>query len=165
MIVPTRLVPLGLFLLTLGAAPAMAQSLQSLGQAAGGMLSGQSGGSSMGGMSGVSGIGGSLGGLLGKAGPAISSAPTSNLSGLLTYCVQNNVLQGSNASSATSALGSLTGRQGVSTTQPGYAQGYGQGARGTLESGNGNALSLNSLPAPARSKVCDMVLSRAKSMM
>ena len=162
MIVPTRLVPLGLFLLTLGAAPAMAQSLQSLGQAAGGMLSGQSGGSSMGGMSS---LGGSLGGLLGKAGPAVSSAPTSNLSGLLTYCVQNNVLQGSSASSATSALGSLTGRRGVSTTEPGYAQGYAQGARGTLESGNGNALSLNSLPAPARSKVCDMVLSRAKSMM
>ena len=120
---------------------AQAQSLPSLG------------GSSASGL--MSNMGG-LGGMLGKGVPSVSSAPTGNVAGVLGYCVQNNAVQGAGAAST---LGSLTSRGGV-TTSPGYSQGQ----QGILQTGGGNSVSMSGMNDQVRGKVCDMVLSRAKSM-
>ncbi|MCP1248608.1 YjjA family protein [Gluconobacter oxydans] len=89
--------------------------------------------------------------------PNISSASTGNVAGVLSYCVQNNYLSGSGA---TSALSSLTGKQDVTSSSD-----YTAGQQGQLLTGDSNAFSLSSLKGQMKQKVCNMVLSRAKNLL
>ena len=140
-------------LLLLGSATgAPAQSLPSFGgNSVGGMMS------NLGNGGGGGSLGGGLGGMLGRGLPSVSSAPTGNVAGVLGYCVQNNALQGG---SATSTLGTLTSRPGL-TASPGYAQGQ----QGLLQTGNGNSVSMAGMNGQVRSRMCGMVLNRAKSFL
>jgi hypothetical protein len=101
--------------------------------------------------------GGAASGLLGQALPNVSSAGTANTSGVLSYCVQNNLLHGS---AATSALSSLSGKSGVQSSPA-----FSAGQQGQLDTGNGNMFSMSGLQDQAKSKLCDMVLQHAQSLL
>jgi len=129
--------------------------------------------------SGLGSLGG-LGGLLGGALPNVGSIGAGNAAGLLGYCLKNNLLgQGSalaltggrNAASragsakapatgAQSILQRLTGRQGVQTS-PGYTAGQ----EGEVQAPNGQAFSLDDLGAQVKTRMCSIVLNRAKSFL
>ncbi|MDE7540908.1 YjjA family protein [Gluconobacter sphaericus] len=115
-----------------------------------------SAGNAMSGMSGMSGMTDGTG-MMSSMLPNISSASTGNVAGVLTYCVQNNYLSGSGA---TSALSSLTGKQGVTSSSD-----YTAGQQGQLLTGGSNAFSLSSLKGQMKQKVCNMVLSHAKNLL
>ncbi|NHN87380.1 DUF2501 domain-containing protein [Acetobacter conturbans] len=101
---------------------------------------------------------GSTSGLLGAMGvPSLSSASSGNVAGVLSYCVQNNLV--SNVSSAKSTLSTLSGQSAV-TGDTSYASGQ----QGLLQVGNGNQLSLSTLKAKARKKLCKAVESKASSL-
>ena len=103
---------------------------------------------------------GKLGGAL--SGQSVTSNSLGNVTGVLQYCIQNNYLSGSNASSVKdSLLSKLPG--GANTTDSGFAQGSG----GILTAGNGSKLDLSGggLKAEATRQVCDHVPSEAKSML
>ena len=100
------------------------------------------------------------GGMLGQGLPNVSSAGTSNTAGVLSYCVKNNYLKGDGAQSATSALSTLTGKSGTQSSD-----GFTAGQQGNLETGNGGNFSMSGLQDQAKSKVCDMVLQHAQSML
>ena len=133
--------------------------------------------------SGLGGLGelGGLGGLLGGALPNVGSIGAGNAAGLLGYCLKNNLLgQGgalgaltggrntSRAGSTTKApatgaqsiLRRLTGRQGVQTS-PGYAAGQ----EGEVQAPNGQAFSLDDLGGQVKTRMCSIVLNRAKSFL
>ena len=124
---------------------------------------------------------GGLGGLLGGALPNVGSIGAGNAAGLLGYCLKNNLLGqggalgaltgGRNAASragtakapatgAQSILQRLTGRQGVQTS-PGYAAGQ----EGEVQAPNGQAFSLDDLGGQVKTRMCSIVLSRAKSFL
>ena len=123
---------------------------------------------------------GGLGGLLGGALPNVGSIGAGNAAGLLGYCLKNNLLGqdgalgaltgGRNAPRAGSAkapatgaqsiLQRLTGRQGVQTS-PGYAAGQ----EGEVQAPNGQAFSLDDLGGQVKTRMCSIVLSRAKSFL
>ncbi len=124
---------------------------------------------------------GDLGGLLGGALPNVGSIGAGNAAGLLGYCLKNNLLgQGgalgaltggrntSRAGSTTKApatgaqsiLQRLTGRQGVQTS-PGYAAGQ----DGEVQAPNGQAFSLDDLGGQVKTRMCSIVLNRAKSFL
>ncbi|MFX1675644.1 DUF2501 domain-containing protein [Paraburkholderia sp. A2WS-5] len=111
----------------------------------------------------AAGAAGSLGNL-GSAlsGSSLTSGGLGNVTGLIQYCVQNNFLNADTASSVqNSLLGKLPG--GASSTDPGYKQ----GANGILQTGNGQQLDLSSagLQEAAKKKVCDTLLTQARSML
>ncbi len=124
-------------------APALAQSLPGFG--------------------GSSGLPGAAGGLMGGSGamgamlPSLSSSSTGNVAGVLGYCVKNNIVQGS---SATSVLSGLTGRSGVTSSS-----GYAAGEQGQIETGQGNDFSLGGASATIKTKACNMVLQHAQSLL
>lgn len=122
---------------------------------------------------------GGLGGLLGSAIPSVGSIGAGNAAGLLGYCLKNNLLgQGSAlgaltggqattpqattpaATGAQSILQRLTGRQGV-TTSPGYAAGQ----SGQIQTPNGQGLPLGDLGGQVKTRMCSIVLNRAKSFL
>ncbi|GBQ21789.1 hypothetical protein AA0472_0561 [Acetobacter estunensis NRIC 0472] len=109
---------------------------------------------------GTSGVGGLLptgSGLLGSLGiPSLSSVGTSNLTGVLSYCVQNQLVS---SSAAQSTLSALTGQSSVTSDSS-----YAAGQQGLLQTGNGNQISLDSLKSQVRSKLCKMVLKQSKSL-
>ena len=102
-------------------------------------------------------------GLTGALGlPNLSATPTSNLAGVLNYCVANNLTSGSGASSILSAA----------TQQPGVANStaYSAGQQGILQAvsnqtNTSQQYSLTSLAEPLRQKVCSAVSSRLQSML
>jgi hypothetical protein len=103
---------------------------------------------------------GSLGGALG--GQSVTSGSTGNMAGLLQYCIKNNYLSGSSASSVKDSLMSkLPG--GSNTNDSGFQQGSG----GVLTASNGSKLDLSGggLKAQATRQVCNQVLSQAKGML
>lgn len=112
---------------------------------------------------GVGSAGNAMSGMTGGTGmmssmlPNISSASTGNVAGVLSYCVQNNYLSGSGA---TSALSSLTGKQDVTSSSD-----YTAGQQGQLLTGGSNAFSLSSLKGQMKQKVCNLVLNRAKNLL
>ncbi|SFP46824.1 DUF2501 domain-containing protein [Sphingomonas rubra] len=122
-----------------------------------------------------SGLGG-LGGLLGGGLPNIASVGAGNAAGLLGYCLKNNLLGAAGVAPATPARGTatsqpqssaaqsilerLTGRQGVATS-PGFAAGQ----AGQVQTGGGQALSLDGLRGQIKTRVCSAVLSRARSFL
>jgi len=119
---------------------------------------------------------GGLGGLLGGAVPNVASVGAGNAAGLLGYCLKNNLLGAAQAATGTtgtagkapaapatgaqSILERLTGRQGVATS-PGFAAGQ----AGQVQTGAGQALSLDNLRGQVRTRVCGAVLNRAKSFL
>lgn len=110
----------------------------------------------------IPGLGGQLpsgasSGLLGQALPNVSSAGAANTSGVLSYCVQNNLLQGN---AATSALSNLSGRSGVQSSSA-----FSAGQQGQLDTGNGNMFSMSGLQDQAKSKLCDLILQHAQSLL
>ena len=101
-------------------------------------------------------LSGGAGGLLGGALPNIGSIGAGNAAGVLTYCMKNKLLGGANANSV---LGRLTGKPGVKTSN-----GFALGRTGTIET-KGSQLSLGSLKGKMKSKMCDLVLSHAGSLL
>ncbi|CAN5388774.1 hypothetical protein BH10PSE13_BH10PSE13_06040 [soil metagenome] len=97
-----------------------------------------------------------LGGLLGGVLPNVASVGAGNAAGVLGYCLKNKLL---GAGGAASVLGKLTGKPGT-TTAPGYAEGQ----KGLLQSGGMN-VSLDSLKGQAKTKMCDMVLKHAQTLL
>jgi hypothetical protein len=116
-------------------------------------------------MPGVPGMGGTGGGMSGMSGgaasglgmPDVSSMGVGNATGVLSYCVKNQLLGGSEASST---LGALTGKPEVKSSD-----GFTAGSAGNVLSGDGSKLSLDSAPAPMKSRICGMVLKQAKSFL
>jgi hypothetical protein len=109
-----------------------------------------------------SGAGGALGGLTGGL-PSVSQASPSNTAGVLQYCVRNNYVSGSAASSVKDSMVSkVTG-----TGQGANDSGFKAGNSGLLQTGNGQSFSLSGSGAKAEvtHKVCDMVLQHAKSLL
>lgn len=103
---------------------------------------------------------GGLGGLLG--GQAMTAGSTGNVAGILEFCIRNNYLKGNAASGVKDALmGKLPGGSAKSDS------GYGDGAKGILNSASGNKVDLGGggLKAEVTRQVCDTVLSQAKSLL
>ncbi len=136
---------------------------QSLSGLAGQLLGGQPAGGSQsatppsGGQSPTSDLSGVAGSLLGQAMPSVSSAGPDNIAGVLSYCVQNSLVSNNGAASV---LGNLTGRGGMTSSS-----GFLEGKKGNLQTGGGSLFSLSSLEDQLKSKLCDMVLERAKSLL
>jgi hypothetical protein len=108
------------------------------------------------------GVGGMAGGMAGGATsglgmPNVSSMGVGNATGVLSYCVKNNVLSGSDA---TSTLGTLTGKPEVKSSD-----GFTAGSAGNIVKGDGSKVSLDSMPPSVKSKACGMVLKQAKSFL
>jgi hypothetical protein len=112
-------------------------------------------GSMSGAASNLMGSGGSS--AMGSMLPSLSSSSTSNVAGVLSYCVKNNIVQGS---SATSALSGLTGQSGVTSSS-----GYAAGEQGQIQSGNGSDFSLGGASDEIKTKACNMVLQHAQSLL
>ena len=120
------------------------------------------------------GLMGSLGGLLSDGMPSVGSIGAGNAAGLLGYCLKNKLLgQGGalgglmgsqraapQASSAQSILQRLTNRQGVQTS-PGFAAGQ----AGEIQAPNGQGLSLDDLGGQIKTRMCSLVLNRAKAFL
>lgn len=133
-----------ILVLPLVAAPARAQLMDQLKSAV------QGGGNG--------GAGGLMGGL-----PSVAQASPSNTAGVLQYCVRNNYLSGSAASSLKdSLLGKASG-----SGQHANDSAFKAGNSGLLETGNGQNFSLSGkgLKQEVTHKVCDMVLQHAKSLL
>lgn len=110
------------------------------------------------GSSGLSGLAGALGG--GGLMPNLASQSAGNAAGILGYCLKNQLLGGETAGHAQSVLGTLTGQGKVQE----QSKAYQAGQNGQLLAG-GNALSLDDLKGKVKTKVCDMVLQRAKGFL
>jgi hypothetical protein len=109
-----------------------------------------------GGSSGLGGLGGAL------SGQSMTSGSTSNVAGILEFCIKNNYLKGGAASGVKDALmGKLGGGSAKSDS------GYGDGAKGILNSAGGNKVDLSGggLKEQVTKQVCDKVLSQAKSLL
>ncbi|MBS1023772.1 DUF2501 domain-containing protein [Gluconobacter cerinus] len=103
------------------------------------------------------------GGLTGALGlPNLSSTSTSNLAGVLNYCVTNNLATGTNA---TGLLSTATQAAGV-TNSPAYNAGQ-QGILQAVsnQTNTSQQYSLSSLAEPLRQKVCSAVSSRLQNML
>ncbi len=98
--------------------------------------------------------------------PSVTSASPTNLAGILQYCVQNNDLGATSASSASSVKDSLLNKFTGSSSTPTSDPAYTSGSDGELQTGNGQTTSLGGagLKAEATQQVCSMVLSHAKSL-
>jgi Protein of unknown function (DUF2501) len=130
----------------IGATSGQAQLLNTLKDAAGGTGTGSS-----------SGAMGNLGGL---ALPSVGSASSSNVAGVLKFCVQNQLTGGGDASSVQSSLVDKLG--GAKNEQA--APAYQSGSKGVLEA-SGKSVDVSQLNTQVKSKVCDQVLQRAKSLL
>lgn len=111
--------------------------------------------------SGLSGGLGNLGGV-GDAlsGQSITSGSTSNVAGLLEFCIKNNYLGGKNAASVKDSLMSkLPG--GTSSSDSGYSS----GAKGILSDSKGSQFDLGSMKKKVTKQICDKVLAQGKSML
>jgi hypothetical protein len=109
------------------------------------------------GMGNSSGSGGGLGGM---SMPSVGSASNGNIAGVLGYCVRNNYVGGSGASSVQNNLMGKLGGNTASSPE------FTSGENGTLQTGNGQSMNLGGggLKAQLTQKVCDQVLKHAKSL-
>jgi hypothetical protein len=106
---------------------------------------------------GLSGLAGSASGLMGGLLPSVSSTSASNAAGVLSYCVKNKIL---GSTGATSILSGLSSQKGVMSSKE-----YAAGQNGQLIAGDGNAFSLEGVKDAIKSKICDLVLQRAQSLL
>ena len=93
--------------------------------------------------------------------PSVNQASPSNIAGVLQYCVRNNYVSGTSASSVKDSLVSKV-------TGPGRAPDsqFRQGSSGVLDTGNGSNFSLGGgIKKQVTKKVCDLALSHAKSLL
>ena len=103
------------------------------------------------------------GGLVGALGvPNLSSTSSSNLAGVLSYCLQNNLTSGTGASGLVSAV---TQKAGVSGSPA-----YSAGQQGILQAVSNQTAtqqqcSLSTLAQPIRQRVCSTVESQLQRMM
>lgn len=102
-------------------------------------------------------IGNQAGALVDRALPDVSGLALPNTTGLLGYCLKNQLLKQSGASSL---LGQLSGRNDVQSSN-----GFRLGEQGRIETANGAVYSLEGLKDSLKSKMCDMVFDHAKSLM
>lgn len=126
-----------------------------------GNLLNQSGGSA-GGSSGGLGSLGNMGSAL--SGQSLTSGSTSNVAGVLEFCIKNNYVSGSGASSVKDSLMSkLPGGSSAASSDSGYTD----GAKGILSSSSGQQLDLSGggLKQQATKQICDKILAQGKSML
>jgi hypothetical protein len=109
-----------------------------------------------------SGTGGALGGLTGGL-PSVSQASPGNTAGVLQYCVRNNLVSGSAATSVKDSVVSKVTGSGQGANDSGFKAGN----NGLLQTGNGQSFSLSGsgVKEQVTHKVCDMVLEHAKSLL
>jgi hypothetical protein len=111
------------------------------------------------------GLSGSLGGLGGAlSGSSMVSGSSSNVAGLLEFCIKNNYLSGNSVASVkNSLLSKLPGGPASASSDSGYTS----GARGILNGSNGSQLDLSGsgLKEKITKQVCDKVLAQGKSML
>jgi len=110
--------------------------------------------------------GGSSGGGIGSAlsGSSMLSGSSSNVAGLLEFCIKNNYLSGNSAASVKDSLMSkLPGGSSSASSDSGYTS----GASGILSGSNGSKMDLSGggLKAKVTKQVCDKVLAQGKSML
>jgi len=122
----------------------------------GGLLNGAGSNGSGGGV-------GNLGGML--SGQSMSSGSAGNVAGILQFCIKNNYLGGSSASSAASVKDGLMGKLNGGT--PSSDKGYADGAKGILNSSSGQKLDLSGggMKEQVTKQVCDKILAQGKSML
>jgi hypothetical protein len=116
-------------------------------------LGGLTGGTSSGGV-------GNLGSAL--SGGSVTSSNSSNVAGVLQFCIKNNYLGGDSASSVKDSLTSkLPG--GASNSNSSYTD----GANGILDTGSGQKLSLggDGVKQQLTKQICDKILDQGKSML
>ena len=113
---------------------------------------------------GGSGQGGMLGGL-GDGMPSVGQASSSNIAGVIQYCIKNHYLGG--GTGASSIKDSLMRKVTGSPAQAVNDTGYKAGSNGLLQTGNGQNFSLGSggLKAQITQKVCDQILAHGKSLL
>jgi hypothetical protein len=107
--------------------------------------------------------GGILGGLGGGGMPSVGQAGPSNTAGVLQYCIQNNYVGDSSASSVKNSLMSKMTGSGQGANDGGFKA----GSSGLLQTGNGQGYSLggDGIKAQVTRKVCDQILQHAKSLL
>jgi hypothetical protein len=116
-------------------------------------LSGLAGGTSSGGVSSLTNA---------LSGGSVTSSNSSNVAGVLQFCIKNNYLGGNSASSVKDSLMSkLPG--GASNSNSSYTD----GAKGILDTGSGQKLSLGGDGAQQQltKQICDKILEQGKSML
>jgi len=96
-------------------------------------------------------------------GQSMTSGSTSNVAGVLQFCIKNNYLSGNGASSVKDSLMSKLGGTSAASSDSGYTD----GANGLLKSGNGQQLDLSGsgLKQQVTKQVCDKILSQGKSLL
>jgi hypothetical protein len=104
-------------------------------------------------------LSGGAGLLKGGGLPGVGSASMGNAAGVLSYCIKNKLLGAGGGGDASSVLGKLTGDKAVPASPD-----YSQGAAGLLQTGKASTFSLDSVTGGLKSKLCDMVLQRGKSL-
>ena len=121
--------------------------------------SGSGGLGNLGGIGGIGGIGG-MGGAL--SGESLTSSSTGNVAGVVEYCIKNNYLSGSSASSVKNSLMSKL-PEGTSSSDKNYSD----GSRGILNSSNGKSLDLSGggLKEQVTKQICDKILAQGKSLL
>ena len=110
---------------------------------------------------------GQSGGMLGGSGlPSVGQASPSNTAGVLQYCVRNNYVGGSDATSVKDSL--LSRVTGARSNDSGFQS----GSNGILDTGNGQTYNLagsgnsnGGIKAQVTQKVCDLILQHAKSLL
>jgi len=108
--------------------------------------------------------------LLNGSGNNLTSKSSTNAAGILQYCVQNNVLSATNATSVKDKLMNKLGIENSTATQK---VDYQDGLSGILHTGNGQNLDLNNLGGggftqlkeKVKTKACNVVLKQAKSFL
>ena len=95
----------------------------------------------------------------------LGAGSAGNAAGVIEFCIRNNYLSGSGAASVKDRLvGKLSG----GSQRAGRGDGdYASGARGLLGTSDGRSVDLSGggLKAAVTKKVCEQVLSQAKSML
>lgn len=115
--------------------------------------------------SGNSGAAGGLGSLSGLGSgsslQSLTSSSTGNVAGVLQFCIKNNYLGGSASSVKDGLMSKLPG--GSSSSDSGYTD----GAKGILNSGNGQQVDLSGggLKQQVTKQVCDKILAQGKSLL
>lgn len=103
-----------------------------------------------------------LKGLAGMTDTPMASGSVGNVAGLLQYCITNDYLSGQGpATIKDKLLGKLPG--GSQNQDPGY----GDGMKGLLHGSNGESMDLGSgaLKAQIAKRVCDTILSQARTFL
>ena len=116
----------------------------------------QGGSTGSGGLGNLGGMGGAL------SGESLTSSSTGNVAGVLEYCIKNNYLSGSSASSVKNSLMSKL-PEGKSSSDKNYSD----GSRGILNSSNGKSLDLSGggLKEQVTKQICDKILAQGKSLL